>query len=77
MGKDDSWLTSEGLKNRADGLKHKESKERKICMCVFWAVCFVVFLVIGSIHVSRAVNAEKINADYNQFNLIGSTSIKQ
>ena len=76
MGKDGSWITSEGLANRADGLKHKESKERKICMCVFWAVCFVVYLVFGSIHVSRAVNAEKINKDYNQFNLISSTGIK-
>ena len=47
-----------------------------MCMCAFWAVCFVVWLVIGSIHVSRAVNAEKINKDYNQFNLISSQSIK-
>lgn len=72
MGNKDesSWLTKEGLDNRADGIKHKESKERKLCMCVFWAVCFVVWIVIGAIHVTRAVNAEKINKDYNQFNLV-------
>ena len=64
MGKADDWFSSEGLDNREAGVKQKESKEKKIAMCVFWAVCFVVWLVIGALHADRASNAMKINVDY-------------
>ena len=73
MGKHDDWFSSEGLEARADGMK-KESKEKKLGMCVFWGVCFVVWLIVGALHVDRAVNAEKINKDYNQFSLSSSAN---
>ena len=65
MGKKDDWFSSEGLANREAGVKHKESKERKLCICVFWAICAVIWLVLGSLHISRFSNATAINSDYN------------
>ena len=67
MGKTDDWFSEKGLANRAAGVKKIESKERKMCMCVFWAICFIVWIIFGALHVDRAVNALKIGADYNQF----------
>ena len=53
MCKNDDWLSSKGLTNREAGVRQKESKEKKLCMCVFWAVCFIVWTVIGALHLSR------------------------
>ena len=68
MGKKDDWFSSEGLANREAGVKQKESKERKICFCAFWAFCFIVWTVIGALHLSRGSNAVKIGEDYNSLN---------
>ena len=67
MGKQDDWFSEKGLARRAAGVKHKESKKRKICMCVFWAVCFVVWITLGGLHIDRSANAISIGEDYNQF----------
>ena len=34
-------------------------------MCVFWAICAVVWLVLGSLHIDRFNNATAINSDFN------------
>ena len=65
MGKADDWFSSEGLANRAAAVKKNESKERKVCMCVFWAICAVVWLVLGLLHIGRFNNAIAINSDWH------------
>ena len=36
-------------------------------MCVFWAICFLVWLILGALHVDRAANAMSIGKDFNQY----------
>ena len=67
MGKHDDWFSEKGLANRAAGVKQIESKQKKLCMCVFWAICFVVWIIFGGLHIDRSANAISIDNDYNQF----------
>ena len=64
MGKKDDWCSSKGLNNRKKGMYEKESKGRKVCICVFFGLSAFFFLAVGGLYASRSSNASKINEDY-------------
>ena len=66
MGNKDSWFSCDGLAKRAAGVKQKESKVKKIGLLIFYAICFIVYTIIGVRHLSRRMNAIKIGEDYNK-----------
>ena len=66
-GKAEDWINSSGHRSREAGIKQEESKERKLAMCVFWAVCAIIWIVLGSLHIDRFNNAVKINVDFNDY----------
>ena len=66
MGRQGDWCNAKGLNNRRKGMYEKESKGRKYCIFALFTLSAIVFIVVGSLHASRSVNAARINADYDE-----------
>ena len=67
MAKFNEWFSLEGLANRAAGVNKKESKRRKVKLCLFWVICAVVWIILGLMHFGRFNNAMAINAAFKDF----------
>ena len=52
------------LRARQRGMYFKEAKVTKCCYLVGFAFSAIVYIVIGSLHGNRSVNAENINKEY-------------
>ena len=72
MGKKDDWCTGRGLNNRKHGMYSKESKQRKICIGVFFGISAIIFIVFGGLMAERSVNAGKMNLDFTRSKLIAN-----
>ena len=62
--KKSDWLTKKGCKNRAKGLKEKESRVRKCGYFLLFLVSFFIFLALGIMHADLFGNAMKINTNF-------------
>ena len=64
MGSRDDWKSKKGMTMRQKGMKKKESKQRKICYCVIFAVSTAIYVVFGGLYGWRSTNAMKIQVDF-------------
>lgn len=71
------FLSKEGLAKRDEGVKKKESKKTQLKACVFWAVCAVIYIVFGSLNMSRYTNAASMNDWFGDFRVYNDSMLTE